>query len=229
MPLAPMPVDIFGAGSSSGAPGASSSSAAAAFGGNIASAYMQYRWARSEAQRNRDWQERMSSTAYQRSVADMRAAGLNPMLMAGRGGPAGVGSGSQGSFGGAPEAVNSALRARMQNQELRRMEAEIGRTEQEEQRNRWEAAVLQEQRNKVMYEAATAKSVAAEARNLEKMYNSPFGEVKPYIDAGFGYVGDLARMARDVSVGASSAVGASRLRSLLQSGRFGARRGSVRR
>lgn len=47
-----------------------------------------------EAQKQRDWEEQMSSTAYQRSMADLEAAGLNPAQIYGTGGAASTPSGS---------------------------------------------------------------------------------------------------------------------------------------
>lgn len=50
-----------------------------------------------EAAKNRDWQQMMSNTAHQREIADLRAAGLNPILSASGGNGASVTSGATAS------------------------------------------------------------------------------------------------------------------------------------
>lgn len=69
-----------------------------------------------EAAKNRNWQQMMSNTAHQREIADLKAAGLNPVLSASGGNGAAVTSGatasgvtSAGAKGEVDTSVNSAI------------------------------------------------------------------------------------------------------------------------
>lgn len=132
---------------------------------DIAGPFIQHGWAKDAARDSMAFSERMSSTAYQRAVKDLRRAGLNPMLAYSQG-SASSPSGDMAAMSDLSKMGSSARDVSRLNLERKTQAQNIAESESRVRSNDASAQGSREMARKTKFEGDIAESIAFNARQL---------------------------------------------------------------
>lgn len=176
------------------------------------------RFNKKEAKKQRDFQERMSSTAVQRSVDDMRAAGINPIMAVSPGGGASTPQGSSARSVGRENISRDAIAAgvstakaaidqRMGNQQLKNLKEQEKLTWEQKHVENARRLKVGKETQLIMTNERIARNKEHEAIAESQFWNSAVGRFTKKAEL----MGNAGRQWTGMLRDAGTAVGAARL------------------